>query len=74
VFSDLMDIGRNPIEIDRVGVHDELFTYHAICPTLYAPRWPSIFSWKSVVQPLEIGVQEAQIRPLGREIVLQPKN
>jgi hypothetical protein len=26
------------------------------------------------MQPLEIGVQEAQIRSLGREIALQPKN
>jgi hypothetical protein len=65
-----MDIGRNPIEIDRIGVHDELFTYHAVCPR----DGRVFFSWKSVMQPLEIGVQEAQIRSLGREIALQPKN
>lgn len=73
-FPDLVDIGHNPIEIDRVGVHDELFTYHTVCPTLYAPRWPSLFSEKSVMQPLKIGVQEAQIRSVGRENALQPKN
>lgn len=50
VFSDLMNIGRNPIEIDRVGVHDELFTYHAVCPRdgrVFFPENPSCNNQKS---------------------------